>query len=232
MDFAFKKRYDVNDLLHIVSILRMPGGCPWDAAQTHSSIRKNLIEETYEVAEAIDLDDTALLCEELGDLLLQVVLHTCMEQEEQQFDFNDVCDGICKKLIFRHPHVFKSEGELLTSGQVLQNWEVLKNAEKGRESVAQRLSSVPKSLPALMRSEKVQKRAEDGETGKVSKQDAVSELRNKLDRLQAAVGNEDDTTHEIGDLLFSAVNMARIVGVDAEEALSESTDRFVQKVIG
>ncbi|MDL2219697.1 MazG family protein, partial [Ruminococcaceae bacterium OttesenSCG-928-O06] len=150
--------YTMDDLLEIVRILRAPGGCPWDAEQTHASIRQNLLEEAYEVADAIDRQSTEDLCEELGDLLLQVALHVQMEQEAGGFSFNDVCDAICRKLIYRHPHVFGQVQQLAT-GQVLDNWEKLKNAEKGRDTAASRLDSVPQSLPAAMYAEKVQKRA-------------------------------------------------------------------------
>ena len=125
VDFKQKEKYDINDLLEIMRLLRAPGGCPWDAQQTHMSIRKNLIEETYEVIEAIDKDDKELMTEELGDLLMQVVFHAQMEQEAGNFDFGDVTDGVCKKLIERHPHVF-GEVEVSGVGDVLNNWDAIK----------------------------------------------------------------------------------------------------------
>ena len=131
MGFTPKERYDAQDLIRIVAQLRAPQGCPWDREQTHASIRMNFIEETYEAVDAIDQNDAHLLCEELGDVLLQVALHSQMEAEKGTFSFDDVCDGICKKLIYRHPHVF-GESSAATTGQALANWEALKNAEKGR----------------------------------------------------------------------------------------------------
>ncbi|NLW79142.1 MAG: nucleoside triphosphate pyrophosphohydrolase [Ruminococcaceae bacterium] len=229
MEFERKDRYNVADLVEIVRILRAPGGCPWDAEQTHQSIRNNLIEETYEVADAIDREDAALLCEELGDLLLQVVMHTRMETELGGFDFDDVCDGICQKLIYRHPHVF-GQVAVGSSDEVLQNWEALKNTEKGRETAAQRLDSVPPSLPALMRAGKVQKRAAAFGFAYETVQDALADLRSELEELEQAVEDGQGMQEELGDLLFSAVNVARFVGADAEEALTASTDKFARRV--
>ncbi len=231
MDFVPKNSYGINDLLEIVRILRAPGGCPWDREQTHASIRKNLIEETYEVAEAIDLDDVHLLCEELGDLLLQVALHVQMEEEAGRFTFHDVCDGICKKLIYRHPHVF-GEAKMLTSGQVLANWETLKNTEKGRDTIAERLDSVPGSLPALMKTAKVQKRVADCGFGYPDAAAAMNDLDSEVAELKEAAVIEDAAAreHEAGDVLFSAVNVARLLGVDAEEALEKACGRFTKRV--
>ena len=159
-DFQFKDKYDAYDLVKIMQLLRAPGGCPWDAEQTHQSIKKNLIEETYEVIEAINKDDKSLMCEELGDLLMQVVFHALMEQESGVFDFDDVADGVCKKLIERHPHVF---GEVSVSGvdDVLTNWDAIKRKSKGQKTTTESMLSVPRELPALMRATKLQKKAAD-----------------------------------------------------------------------
>ena len=153
-EFDFKEKYDVNDLVSIMKLLRSENGCPWDREQTHESIRKNFIEETYEVVEAIDKKDTALLREELGDVLLQVVFHSQMEAEKNSFDFSDVADEVCKKLIVRHPHIF-SDVKADNSDQVLKNWDMINKETKGQETFAQTLESVPKVLPALMRAQKV-----------------------------------------------------------------------------
>ncbi|MEG1874443.1 MAG: MazG family protein, partial [Angelakisella sp.] len=144
----------MEDLLHIMRILRGEGGCPWDREQNHRSIRNNLIEETYEVVEAIDTDDRTLLREELGDVLLQVVFHSQMEDECNSFNFNDVCDGICKKLIHRHPHIF---GNVIanSSEEVLKNWDIIKQKEKNQETTASTLEAVSRALPSLVRSCKV-----------------------------------------------------------------------------
>lgn len=229
MEFPRKEQYNVQDLLAIVRILREPGGCPWDAEQTHESLRKNLIEETYEVADAIDAADADLLCEELGDLLLQILMHVQIEQEQRAFSFDDVCDGICKKLIYRHPHVF---GDVQVDGseQVLKNWDALKNAEKGRQTAADRLDSVPGSLPALMRAEKLQKRAAPFGFGYADTRQALQDLQAEVAELAAAVEQGQDADKEVGDVLFSAVNVARFVGADAEEALTGSSRRFTWRV--
>lgn len=230
MDFTYKPKYDVHDLVRIVELLRAPGGCPWDREQTHASIRKNLIEETYEVADAIDQADAHLLCEELGDLLLQIMLHSQMEAEEGHFTFDDVCDGICQKLIYRHPHVFKAGEEAIDTQQVLRNWESLKNTEKGRDTAASRLDSVPASLPALMRTEKVQKRAAAFGFAYTGAEAAMQDLYGEVDELQTAIRQGEGEVEEVGDVLFSAVNVARFVGADAEESLTESCNKFANRV--
>ena len=153
VDFERKEKYNFNDLLRIMEILRAPDGCMWDREQDHQSIRRNFIEETYEVCEAIDEQDTEHLKEELGDVLLQVVFHTQMEKEKGVFDIEDVADGICKKLIYRHPHIFGSV-EVGSSEEILRNWDELKRKEKHQKSDTDTLKSVAKSLPGLIRAEK------------------------------------------------------------------------------
>ena len=166
MNFTEKENYNFNDLVEIVKILRAPDGCPWDREQTHKSIRSNFIEETYEAVEAIDTDDLDLLKEELGDVLLQVALHAEIESEQGTFDINDVCDGICKKLIIRHPHVF-GDVNADTTEQVLKNWDAIKMKTKSQKTQTQAILSVSKALPSLMRSTKIQqKAAKVGLTGK------------------------------------------------------------------
>lgn len=158
VDFAFKETYSIEDLLAIMRILRGENGCPWDREQTHQSIRNNFIEETYEAVEAIDNSDPVLLEEELGDVLLQVVYHAEMEREAGRFSFEDVADGICQKLIQRHPHIF---GDVVagTTDEVLDNWDEIKKKTKGQTTYTDTLKSVPKVFPSLMRAAKVQKRA-------------------------------------------------------------------------
>lgn len=230
MDFKQKSHYDIQDLVQIVEILRAPGGCPWDQEQTHVSIRPNLIEETYEVAEAIDDADMSLLCEELGDLLLQIMLHAQMEQEAGTFTFDDVCDGICKKLIYRHPHVF-GDVTVNNAAEVLQNWEALKNVEKSRETAADRLDSVPKSLPALMSGQKLQKRADAFGFGYADVSIALADLKAEIAELEEALAEKPEhVAHEAGDVLFSAANVARLAGEDAEGALASCNKRFTARV--
>ena len=158
VDFEQKDKYSVADLLRIMEILRAPDGCMWDRAQDHHSIRQNFIEETYEVCEAIDDEDTEHLKEELGDVLLQVVFHAQMEKEKGVFDMDDVADGICKKLIFRHPHIF-GDVTVGSTDEILSNWDDLKRKEKKQETDTSTLESVSKSLPSLIRAQKLQKKA-------------------------------------------------------------------------
>lgn len=229
MQFEAKEKYTIQDLLQIITILRSPEGCPWDREQTHESIRTNLIEETYEVADAIDQKDAHLLQEELGDLLLQILLHTEMERECSRFDFDDVCNTLCQKLVYRHPHVF-GQVEANSTGQVLRNWEALKNQEKGRRTAADRLDSVPAALPALMRSEKTQKRAAAYGFDYVDTAAALEDLASEVEELREAIATGQGIQHEAGDVVFAAVNVARHAGVDAEEALTRSCQRFAGRV--
>ncbi len=227
-----KEKYRFDDLLTIMSILRAPDGCPWDREQTHQSIRKNLIEEAYEVCEGIDQNDDDILCEELGDLLLQVVFHACIAQEDHRFDIDDVADGICKKLIRRHPHIF-ADVKADTSDQVLENWDQIKQAEKEKKgektSASGIMNHVFRGMPALMRAQKVQGRAAKVGFDWDTAQEAAVKLTEERDELFAAVGQQDKQAalEEAGDLLFAAVNVIRKCGIDAEEALSFATDKFI-----
>ena len=148
VNFDVKLRYDFDDLLQIIRILRSPEGCPWDREQTHASIRRGMLEEAYEACEAIDCDDAHMMCEELGDVLMQVVFHADIERESGRFDMDDVIDGVVKKLVFRHPHVFGDAHED-TAESVLVSWEALKRKEKGQASTTDALDSVARSLPGL-----------------------------------------------------------------------------------
>ena len=158
VDFEYKKYYNINDFRNIIAILRGENGCPWDREQTHASIRRNLLEEAYEVCEAIDENDPEHLREELGDLLMQVIFHARIEEEAGRFNLDDVADGACKKLINRHPHVF-GDLEVKDSRQVLQNWDNIKRVEKSQKTTASAMDDVARSLPALWRSEKMQNKA-------------------------------------------------------------------------
>lgn len=230
VDFERKERYNINDLVEIMRLLRAPGGCPWDAKQTHESIKKNLIEETYEVVEAINKKDNELLCEELGDLLMQVVFHACMESEKDVFDFDDVCNGVCQKLVERHPHVF---GETKISGveDVLTNWDDIKRKSKGQKTTTQSMLSVPRELPALMRATKLQKKAADVGFDWNDVSGALDKLQEEIDELRQAVENKDsqNMNEELGDVLFSAVNVSRFIKSDAEEALTAASDKFLAR---
>lgn len=228
--FEFKEKYSFNDLVKIVKILRSPGGCPWDREQTHKTIRANFIEETYEAVEAIDTEDIDLLKEELGDVMLQVALHSEMEEEKGTFNIGDVADGVCKKLIVRHPHVF---GDVTadTSDEVLKNWDAIKKRTKGQKSSTETLESVPRVLPALMRSEKVQHRAARAGFDWPDVTGAAEKVHEELSELEAAIKHNDknECREELGDLLFAAVNVARFLDVEPEGALTDSCDKFIKR---
>lgn len=228
--FQIKDRYTVEDLLAIMERLRSPGGCPWDREQTHESIATDFLEETHEALEAIRQQDTAGLCEELGDVLLQVVFHSRIEEEKGGFAFADVVDGICKKLVVRHPHVF---GEMTVdgTGQVLQNWDAIKRQTKGGKTQAELLDGVPRSLPALMRAAKVQNRAKRVGFDWPEITGALGALESETAEFKEALASENPAAieEELGDLLFSAVNVSRFLHVDAEQALTASTDKFIRR---
>ena len=225
---AGKDSYGFDDLLLIVRMLRSPRGCPWDREQTHSSIRADLLEETYELAEAIDLDSTELLREETGDVLLQTVLHSQISSEEGRYDMNDVVNELCNKLIIRHPHVFgtaTAEG----SGEALANWDAVKSATKGRKTVSDKMRSVARTLPALMRADAVGAKSKKASFDFNSPEEAAAKVREELGEVMSAVAQGGNVEEEIGDLLFSAVNLARVAGVEPEEALTRATDKFIDR---
>ncbi len=223
VDYQCKNFYTVQDLMEIVRILRGPGGCPWDQVQTHESIRRDLLEEAYEVVEAIDRRDPANLKEELGDVLLQVAFHTVLEDEQGGMTLDEVADGVCKKLIYRHPHVF---GETTVSGteEVLSNWEKLKQVEKDQKSATDTLESVARALPALWRAEKVQKKAQKAGYSWPDPHGLTEELASRVEQLR-----QGDMEQGLSGLLFAAVNLARQQQLDPEVILNAATDRFINQ---
>lgn len=232
VDFIRKDNYNIEDLLQIMELLRGPGGCPWDAEQTHESIRSSFIEETYEVIEAINKNDKELLKEELGDALLQVVFHAQMEKEINSFDFSDVCDGVCKKLIERHPHVF-GEVNVSSTEEVLSNWDDIKRKSKGQKTQGSSMLKVPKELPALMRAQKIQQKAKKAGFDWDNIDGSFDALYSELDELKEAMkkGNDAEIKNEMGDLLFSCVNVSRFLKVDSEEALTLSNEKFIERYV-
>lgn len=222
-------------LHEIVDTLRSPDGCPWDREQTHESLRKNLIEETYEVLETIDEDDPDHMKEELGDLLLQIMLHSQMEEELGTFNVYDVIEGLNDKLIFRHPHVF-GDKNANDAEEALKNWEAMKAEEKRRKGIKPEelsvLSGVPRDLPALMKAYKLQKKASKVGFDWDNAKDCLAKIREELDELQEAIevgAPADDQILELGDLLFAATNVARFIGADPEEALTRTNHKFVRR---
>ncbi len=221
-----QNRYSFDDLCKIMMLLRSEGGCPWDMEQTHRSLRKDFIEETYEAIEAIDLDDTELLREELGDVLLQVVFHARIEEEQKNFDINDVITELSAKLIHRHPHVF-GEVKVEGSDQVLVNWDKIKNDEKQRVTYTSRLRSVPVCLPALMRAQKVGKRANIFDFPDA--RSALDKIKEEIAEVEEVLDCEERAREEIGDLLLSVTSLARKCGIDSEEALTGATEKFISR---
>jgi len=216
-------------LIEIVARLRAPDGCPWDIEQTHESLCPHLLEEAYEVIDAIRQKDDENFCEELGDFLLQVVLHAQIASETGRFNIQQIANGICEKLIRRHPHVFGDE-PLGDSAAVLKQWEVIKRAEKGDKHKSA-LDGVASALPALMRAEKIQKKAARTGFDWPDPKGALEKLREEIDELIAAheSGNLEHVQDELGDLLFSAVNVSRKLKCDAELALAAATDKFTRR---
>ena len=221
-------KYTFEDLKDIMKKLRGEGGCPWDAEQTHLSIKDCLIEEAYEAAEAIDSGKDEKMYDELGDVLLQVVFHAQIASEEQRFDIDDITNAICTKLIRRHPHVF-SDGDAKTSEQVLEKWEEIKKQEKGNKSTTDTLMSVSSYLPALTYAKKVQKKAAKVGFDWDDWVEPLNKVKEETDELKSAMENSSNVEEELGDLLFSAVNVSRFAGVDPEEALRKTTAKFIRR---
>ena len=213
---------DLGELEETMQKLRSPGGCMWDIEQNHSSIRQNFIEEVYEVIEAIDLQDSELLCEELGDVLLQIVFHAQIAREDGSFDLQRVIDGINSKLIRRHPHVF-GEISVANSAEIVYNWEQIKKSEKkGREL---QLDGIPKGLPSLLTAYKLQSRAAKVGFDWDGMEPIISKIHEELQEVLEAT-SELEREKEIGDLLFAVVNLSRYFGVAPELALNISNRSF------
>ena len=222
MEYPHNRPYTADDLVRIITLLRDPvNGCPWDKVQTHTSIRMNFLEEAYEAVDALDLDDPVLRWEELGDVLMQFAFHTCMEQETGRFTWEQVCDGVCQKLIERHPNIFGTQ----PGYEGITDWDALKNKEKGRTTLADELDTVPATLPALMRAQKRQQRAARFGCGP---EDAAGAART-LDSARAA-WDAQQTAENAGELLLAAADAMRLAGVDAEEALTFAAKRFTQRL--
>jgi tetrapyrrole methylase family protein/MazG family protein len=221
-----RSSYDFQDLCDIVTILRGVGGCPWDIEQDHHSIRKGMIEECYEVVEAIDRDDTALLREELGDVLLQIVFHADMENDAGHFNITDVANDECVKMIHRHPHVF-GQVKADTSEQVLANWEVIKTEEKQRVSLSDQLQAIPPILPALMRAQKVGKKM--NADADLSDAALIEKLNEDMKQLSDYT-DPDKQKQVMGEVLFRMTTLCRRLGLEAEEALTVATEEKIKSV--
>ena len=221
IDFMRKDRYTFADFVEVVRLLRSPDGCPWDRVQTHQSIRRNFLEETYECCEAIDNDDLELMKEELGDVMMQVIFHAGIEADRGRFDLDDVCDGAVKKLVFRHPNVF--------GPKTSQTWDDMKALEKGQKTHAATLDAVSRSLPALWRAEKLVKKAEKAGFAWPDLAGALGKLDEEVAELRRAVADGTNIGEELGDVLFSVVCAASMLEQDPEMALHGVCEKFIQR---
>ena len=224
-DFSGVKR-----LYEIMKRLRAPGGCPWDREQTLKSLKPCLLEETYELLEAMDGQELALHVEELGDVLLQVVFQCAIREEEGRFTLDDVAETLADKLVRRHPHVF-GDTEASTSGQVLRNWEAIKQTEKGKSPDRSAIDGVPAALPALLKAQRTQSKASRVGFDWKDASGAIDKIDEELGELKAAIaaGDKEKMAEEMGDMLFSAVNTCRFLDVDAEGALEGTTKKFARR---
>lgn len=225
LDFLCKESYDLRDFVALVSYLRSPNGCPWDQVQTHESIRRNFLEETYEACEAIDAGDLVHMREELGDVLMQVLFHTDIEREAGHFDIDDVADAACKKLVYRHPHVFRRDEP------DAPDWDTMKQRERAQTTTAEAMDSVARSLPALWRCDKIQAKAAKTGFEWPDVHAALDKVDEETRELRAAVvsGDTEAIGDELGDLLFAAVKVARFVGIDPEQAAHAACEKFIRR---
>lgn len=225
LDFTLKERYNLSDMIALIAFLRSDRGCPWDRTQTHESIRRNMVEEAYEAVEAIDQGDPIHLREELGDVLMQVLLHADMERTAGGFDIHQVADAACKKLVERHPHLFGSAAAE-NGEQALDNWDAVKRRQNGHKTHTDAMDSVARSLPALMRAEKMQDKAQKAGADSAPLPVVFQSLEQAL---QSAGQPEKEKSESVGNLLFAAVRLARRLGVDPELALQTASDRFLER---
>lgn len=225
LDFLCKESYDLRDFVALVSYLRSPRGCPWDQVQTHESIRRNFLEETYEACEAIDAGDLVHMREELGDVLMQVLFHTDIEREAGHFDIDDVADAACKKLVYRHPHVFRRDEP------DAPDWDTMKQRERAQTTTAEAMDSVARSLPALWRCDKIQAKAAKTGFEWSDVHAALDKVDEETRELRAAVASGDTEAigDELGDLLFAAVKVARFAGIDPEQAAHAACEKFIRR---
>lgn len=224
------KKYTIEDLRDIVATLRGEEGCPWDRAQTHQSLKKDMIEECYEAIDALDSGDDHAFANELGDVLLQVIFHSRLAEERGAFDFNDVLKEVCTKLITRHTHVFGKD-TAISAEEALGQWEKNKKKEKNLDSYTAMLEDVPHYLPALMRSAKIQKKAASVGFDWEETDGVYDKINEETDELRDAVRIEDmdKIEEEYGDLLFSIVNLGRHLKLTPEIALLKASDKFIRR---
>ena len=224
------KNMPFDRLVDVVATLRSDNGCPWDLAQTHESLKADLIEEAYELIEAIDAKVPKKICDELGDLLMQVMLHSQIATDRNEFSVDEVIENLTEKLVRRHPHVFGSV-VATDENEVLQNWEEIKRGEEGNKDRKSSLDGIPHSLPSLQRAEKIQKKASRAGFDWDTTEDVLPKLQEEIDEIEESIRNDDiaEIEMEIGDLFFSVVNLCRFLNVQPEEALRKSTRKFADR---
>ena len=231
-EFLTKDRYDYDDVETLIKLLRAPDGCPWYRVQTNESIKGNVVEEAYELADAIERGDDDGIEEETGDVLLQAAFHAVMKEEQGVFDGSDAITHLVKKLIFRHSHIFGKD-KAKDSKEALGVWEKNKTVEKNQTTFGDTVEAVPVNFPACMRAQKVQKRAAKSGMDFASVEAALKKLSEEAGELLAALssGDKNAVSDEAGDVLFSAVNACRLAGADCEEALRDSTKKFTERFV-
>lgn len=225
------RRFTFEEFKNIIAQLRAENGCPWDRKQTHDSLRDCMLEEAYEAVDAIDNHDTENLKEELGDILLQVYMHAQISSETGEFEVEDVVDGIARKMLHRHPHVF-GQAKADTPEAVLENWEAIKKKEKGHQSAKDGLCAVTRALPANIRAQKVQKKAAAVGYDFSSIDEVKSKVYEELHELEEAMASGDvkEIDKEFGDVMFSMVNLARFLDINAENSLTNATEKFINRL--
>ena len=228
LDMMQAERYDFMHLCEIIERLRQPDGCPWDREQTHGSIKADMVEEVYEVLDAIDADDPFRLADELGDLLMNIVMHAQIGYEYGEFDMRDVLWAVCNKMITRHPHVF-GDVHVETSDEVLANWETIKKGEKKLNTQTEVMRDVPASFPALMRAAKVQKKAGNVGFDWDDAMEALKKVREETEEVLAVWDDHEKLMDELGDLLFAVVNVCRMKKCPPELALNHTTEKFIRR---
>ena len=230
VEWEYKEKYGLEDFIRLIDVLRGPGGCPWDIKQTHESLKHNVVEEAWEVVDAINEGSEAHLREELGDLLMQVIFHASISKEHGGFTLDDISDEAVKKLVHRHPHVFGSV-KADTPDEVLTNWDAIKRADRGQQSAASAMDGIPRGLPGLMRSEKIQSKAAKYGFDWPDVSGAMDKLREETSELQEGIdaGDIENIKEEIGDALFSVVNVARFYKLDTEECMHAACEKFIRR---
>jgi tetrapyrrole methylase family protein/MazG family protein len=226
------KKYTFDEFMNIIRTLRSENGCPWDRKQTHESLKKYMIEETYEVIDAVDRQDLSNLCEELGDVLLQIALHTAIAEEEKEFSIEDVIHGVSSKMIHRHPHVFGT-AHAKDDNEVLKNWEEIKREEKKETTTSESILRIPRSLPANIRAEKVQKKALDVGYGHKSFNEVINHIEKSLYEIKQSkeMGNMTQINESYEKLLFLIVNLSGFLQLNAENSLTNATNKFINRFV-